>query len=360
MISAIAGLALTILSAPPTRTDTITDSVFVASNRLRSAQRFTNIVTDSLWYGVYVVRVVVSGTVRLEVARLQVDQVDSVALDEGEWRRRLQAAAQRDTSAEGATLLFVHGYSSNPATAINQGVQVKIRGDHAGPLVLFLWPANDRSRAVRAPLAAYHEDADAAAKSSASFAQVIREVHDAAPGAVLIAHSMGTRIALEAIVTDSAMRARLVARPLRAIGIFSPDVGADRFRAEFAPVLPALGRRIAMYGATTDYLLGASALVNRERRASGITVHGASLPGIELIDDTRGARGEPAIVTLVSPRHGVRWASAALADFFDVVVAGAPASCRVAAGAADSVSDGRWRLKPGLRPIAALLADCLR
>lgn len=360
MIAAIAGLALAVMPTPPMRTDTIADTVFVVSNRQRAAHRFTNEVTDSLWHGVYVVRVLASSTVRLETARLQVERVDSLPLDEGEWRSRLRAAAERDTSAEGATLLYVHGYSTNPAAAINQGVQVKIRGDHAGPLVLLLWPAHDMSRAVRAPLSAYRGDAAAAAKSGGALAHVIDEVHDAAPGAVLIAHSMGTRVALAAIVTDTIIRARLIARPLRAIGIFSPDVGAQRFRTEFAPVLPALARRVAMYSATTDYLLGASALVNRERRASGITVHGASLPGIELIDDTRGARGEPALVTLVGPRHAVRWASAALADFFDVVVAGAPPSCRVAAGAADSVSDGRWRLKSGVRPIVALLADCLR
>jgi hypothetical protein len=115
-----------------------------------------------------------------------------------------------------------------------------------------------------------------------------------------------------------------------------------------------------MYGASTDYLLGAAVLVNRERRASGITRRGPPLPGIELVDDTRGARAEPAILALFGPRHSVRWASAALADFFGVVVANAPASCRVTAGTAEVVSEGRWRLKPGATDDTQIEAACGR
>ncbi len=355
-----AASAASAASAGRAAADTSFDTVFVVSNRRRTSHGFLREPTDSLWRGLYVVRIIAAANDVPELARLDVRRVDSLALDPDTWHERLQASAARDTSAEGAVLIYVHGYSSNPGYATNQGVQVKKRGDHAGPLVLFLWPAHDMRVTVRSPLKAYREDERAAAGSGAAFALVLREVHGISPNAILVAHSMGNRIALAAAVGDEPTRAELEAHPLRAIGLFSPDVGAEQFRVEFAPELPLLARRVAMYGATTDYLLGASALVNRERRAAGITRRGPPLPGIELVDDTRGVRAEPALFNFIGAKHAVRWASAALADFFDVVAAGAPPSCRVAAGAADSVSVGRWRLKPGARRISALLADCLR
>lgn len=345
-------------AAPAARSDTTFDTVFVVSNRRRTASEFLREPTDSLWHGLYVVRVIAQPNDVPELARLDVERVDSAALDVLDWRARLRTAAARDTTAEGAVLLYVHGYSSNPGYATNQGVQVKHRGDHAGPLVLFLWPAHDMSRTIRSPLSAYREDERAAAQSVAAFARALQEVHAVAPDAVLLAHSMGNRLALGAAVSDAETRAQLEAHPLRAIGLFSPDVGADRFRDEYAMALPLVAQRIAMYGASTDYLLGASALVNRERRAAGITRRGAPLPGIELVDDTRGARAEPALLNFIGAKHAVRWASAALVDFFDVVAAGVPPRCRVTAGAADSVGVGRWRLKAGGQRITALVADC--
>lgn len=340
------------------RADTVYDTVFVASNRRRTARRFTRAVTDSLWYGVYVTRLVATTDSSRARAPMHVARVDSAALDATAWRARLRDAA-RDTTARGAVLLFVHGYSSSPGTAVAQGVQVKARGAHEGPLVLFLWPTHERYVAPPTPARAYSEDARAAAQSGPALARVVQAIDSLAPGVVLVAHSMGTRVTLDALVTDSTMRSRLLERPLRALGIFSPDIGADLFRDAFAPYLPARAHRVALYGASNDYLLGAAALVNRERRASGITTRGDPLPGIELIDATRGVRAEPALLTLFGPRHAVRWASAALADFFGIVVSGADPSCRVTAGTADAEGLGRWRLRRRVTLSAWLAAGCM-
>ncbi|HEY5491170.1 MAG TPA: hypothetical protein VIK25_08235, partial [Gemmatimonadaceae bacterium] len=102
----------------------------------------------------------------------------------------------------------------------------------------------------------------------------------------------------------------------------------------------------------------AAALVNAERRASGITSRGPAIDGIELVDITHGARAEPALLTLIGPRHAVRWASAALTDFFGIVVAGAPPECRVTAATADAEGEGRWRLKASVTLPEWLDASC--
>jgi len=343
MIAALLGVTLA-LSPAPAPADTVRDTVFVVSNRRRAARGFTRDATDSLWYGIYVTQLVTRDGGTRALATMHVQRLDSAALDEAEWSARL-AGAVRDTSARHAVLVYVHGYSSAPGTAVAQGVQVKTRGAHGGPLIVFLWPTHAYYVAPPTLARAYRDDAAAAARSGPALAHVLRLVDSLAPEAVLVAHSMGTRIALDAAVGDTAMRRRLEARPLRAVGIFSPDIGAAKFRADFAPLLPLIARRVALYGASNDYLLGAAVLVNRERRASGITVRGAALPGIELVDVTRGARAEPALLTLLGPRHAVRWASAALADFFGIVVAGAPSACRVTAATAVAEGEGRWRLK---------------
>lgn len=344
---------------PAVDADTIVDTVFVATNRTRAADHFTRDVSDTLWYGIYVARLVVeSPTAPRATATMHVTTVDSAALDADEWRVRLRAAI-RDTSASGAPLVFVHGYSTAPREAVSQGMQVKARGEHRGPLVLFLWPTRGLY-VIPTPGTVYRDDARAAALSGPSLAQLLRAVDSVSSGAVLATHSMGSRIACDAMIEDSVTFAQLSARPLRALGFFSPDIGARRFRDACAPRLPNIARRIALYGAATDYLLGAAVIINGERRAAGITRRGDPLPGIELVDDTRGARAEPLLLALAGPRHAVRWASAALADFFGVVVAGVEPRCRIVAGTADSVSVGRWRLRPSvLTPVPADTA-CVR
>lgn len=368
MIAVLLGATLA-LSAPPlpalspalspahAAADTVHDTVFVVSNRRRVARGFTRNVTDSLWYGIYVTRLVTDSGGSRALAAMRVQRVDSASLDESAWAARLVAAVT-DSAARRAVLVYVHGYSSSPGTAVAQGVQVKARGGHEGPLIIFLWPTHQYYVAPPTPARAYRNDAAAAVRSGPALAHVLQIVDSLAPGAVLVAHSMGTRVALDAAVGDTAMRRRFEARPLRALGIFSPDIGAARFRAEFAPLLPSIARRSAVYGASSDYLLGAAAMVNRERRASGIIRRGTALPGIELVDATRGARAEPALLALLGPRHAVRWASAALADFFGIVVAGAPADCRVTAATADSVGEGRWRLRANTTLPEWLGASC--
>ena len=341
------------------RADTVIDTVFVASNRRRVARGFMRERTDSLWYGVYVTRNVVGGSrAPRALASMHVTRLDSAALEETEWHRRL-ASAVRDTSARAAVLVYVHGYSSSPGTAVAQGVQVRARGGHAGPLVVFLWPTHGRY-VVPTPVRVYRDDARAAARSGPALARVMRAVDSLAPGAVLVAHSMGSRVALDAVITDSCAQAQFTARPLRAMGIFSPDASASVFRKTFAPQLPGIARRVALYGASRDYVLGASAIFNRERRAAGIARRGDPLPGIELVDDSRGARAEPLLLALAGPAHAVRWASAALADFFAIVVSGADPSCRVTIGTADNAGDGRWRLRRGALPPASMDSACVR
>jgi hypothetical protein len=335
----IAVLLGAMLAVAPVRADTVRDTVFVVSNRRREGGRFTRDATDSLWYGVYEIQVVIASGMERALARIQLTRVDSLTMDAAMWRSRLKAAAT-DTSAAHAVLVYVHGYASSPATAVAQAVQVKARGAHLGPLVVYLWPTHGRYVAMPTPTRAYHDDGERAAVSGGGLARTLRVVDSIAPGAVLIAHSMGVRVALDALLADF----WFAAHPLRALGIFSPDVGAQRFRRDFAPQLPSIAHRIAMYGASTDYLLGASSLVNRARRASGIAFRGPPLAGIELVDDTRGARAEPRLLAFFGPRHAVRWASAALEDFFRIVVTDAPPACRVSAGTAVAVSDGRWKL----------------
>jgi esterase/lipase superfamily enzyme len=344
--------------APPPAADTTHDTVFVVSNRRRTSRGFTREATDSLWYGLYVTRVVATRSSQPPaLAPMRVTRVDSAALDEVEWRRRLAAAA-RDTTAARAALVYVHGYSSSPGTAVAQGMQVKARGAHRGPLVAFLWPTHELY-VVPTPTKVYRDDARAAARSASSFARVVRMVDSLAGSTVLVAHSMGSRVALPALVDDAATQRFLAERPLRAIGIFSPDFGATAFRERYAPRLPDISWRVALYGASRDYVLGAAALLNRERRAAGLAARrGQYLPGIERVDETRGARAEPFVLNVAGPGHAVRWASAALADFFAVVVADTNPGCRARMGTADDEGEGRWRLRRGVLATDSLMAAC--
>ena len=134
---------------------------------------------------------------------------------------------------------------------------------------------------------------------------------------------MGTRVALAAALGDTALDSASgasVARIRHLLARHRRGAVPPRVRSAAATDRAPRGR----VWRVNDYLLGMAALVNRERRASGITARGAALPGIELVDVTRGARAKPALLALLGPRHAVRWASAALADFFGILVSGAP------------------------------------
>lgn len=345
MTGAVVALAMALtmrmpaVSPPP---DTTRDTVWVASNRRRVAHGFVREATDSLWFGIYVTRRVTDAPALGALSPMHVTRIDSLALTEAEWRQRLAVP-------RGTAVVYVHGYSSSPGTAVAQGVQVTARGGSTGPLVVFLWPTHDRYVAPPSPQRAYTDDAAAAAHSVGAFARVLRIVHDVSPGAILVAHSMGTRIALRAL-GDSGVRMALTSHPLRAIGLFSPDVGLTALRDTLAAVLPTVSARTALYGTSRDYLLAAATLVNGEARAARMATRGPALPGIELVDASLGERAEPRWLTWLGPRHSVRWAAAALVDFFGIVASGAPPACRVDASTALPSGEGRWRLVPGALP----------
>ena len=64
----------------------------------RGARLHARDVTDSLWYGIYVTRLVTDGGNARALAAMRVQRVDSAPLDEPAWSARL-AAAVSDTAA---------------------------------------------------------------------------------------------------------------------------------------------------------------------------------------------------------------------------------------------------------------------
>jgi esterase/lipase superfamily enzyme len=250
--------------------------------------------------------------------------------------------------ADGAVLVFVHGYASSIDEATEELAEMRRRAGFAGPTVSFAWPAL-RLGVTWPSLAhpftqAYWRDSTMAAASAADFAAALADLARAlGPDRVVLgAHSMGAQL-VAAALGDPALRKQLAATPLRAIAFVSPDLDATHFREAVVPAARPLARRVALYGARDDRMLLLSSLIRGGGARAGRLGDGIRWPeGLEVVDMTDGRAADGALPSFLDPRHAIRRERTALRDLFGVVLAGAPAECRAALGLAALAVGGAW------------------
>ncbi|MEO7998410.1 MAG: alpha/beta hydrolase, partial [Gemmatimonadaceae bacterium] len=135
---------------------------------------------------------------------------------------------------------------------------------------------------------------------------------------------------------------------LRAIGLFEPDVATRRFHEYTAPKLRGLTSRLALYASENDRMLEFSRVINNSDRAGLIEKASTAADGVETIDVTDGVSSEDWFRRRFGTHHAMKRETSALHDFFDIVVAHKPASCRALMGTAQLASDGTWQLLPNV------------
>ena len=147
-----------------------------------------------------------------------------------------------------AVLVFVHGYNTSFDDALRRGGQLVRDLNFDGPTFVFSWPS-------LGAMHRYGTDRDNAAASVASFATFLGEVTRAAGTARVhvIAHSMGNRVVLPALVTLAPdARGRL-----GEVVFAAPAIDVDAFRRHL-DVLSADGpRRFTLYASSHDRALQA-------------------------------------------------------------------------------------------------------
>ncbi|MBX9823408.1 MAG: alpha/beta fold hydrolase [Xanthobacteraceae bacterium] len=162
-------------------------------------------------------------------------------------------------------LIYVHGFKQTFETAALDAVQLSDGIRFRGRTMVFSWPS-------RAGVFDYAYDRDSAMWSRDGFERVLLSIV-AAPGGGrihIVAHSMGTMLALESLRQLYARYGDAAAQRIGAVVFAAPDIDMDVFASAIDRIGPIAGK-ITVIAATNDRALALSG-----RLAGGMTRVGAA------------------------------------------------------------------------------------
>ena len=187
----------------------------------------------------------------------RLDRVDPVSGEVGD----LLAQA----GGGGDVLIYVHGFNQTFETAVLDAARLSDAIKFRGRTMVFSWPS-------RAELFDYVYDRDSATFSRDDFERVLSSIVSA-PGAGrvhIVAHSMGTMLALESLRQLYARYGDTVTGKIGAVVFASPDIDMDVFSSAVSRIGPLAGE-ITVITSTNDRALALSG-----RIAGGMTRVGAA------------------------------------------------------------------------------------
>jgi esterase/lipase superfamily enzyme len=162
-------------------------------------------------------------------------------------------------------LIYVHGFKQTFETAALDAVQLSDGIRFRGRTMVFSWPS-------RAGFFDYAYDRDSAMWSRDDFERVLLSIV-AAPGGGrlhIVAHSMGTMLALESLRQLHARYGDAAEQRIGAVVFAAPDIDMDVFASAINRIGP-LAKKITVIAATNDRALALSG-----RLAGGMTRVGAA------------------------------------------------------------------------------------
>lgn len=143
-----------------------------------------------------------------------------------DFRQSLNRALKRQAPDTREAVVYVHGYNTNFAEGLYRSAQLTHDYEIPGVPVHYSWPS-------RANPLAYAYDRDSALIARDGLVELLRETRAAgARRVVLVAHSMGAQLTMEALRQLSiAQRGDLLDR-IAGVVLLAPDIDVDLFRAQ--------------------------------------------------------------------------------------------------------------------------------
>lgn len=183
-------------------------------------------------------------------------------------------------SASGSALVFIHGYNVTFAEAARRTAQMSYDLSFPGVPVFYSWPSQGSEHA-------YTIDAQNIEWTQANLKTFLADLLQRAEveNVYLMAHSMGNRALTRAVAALLTERPELRGK-LAEIILTAPDIDADVFRRDLAPLLTAARRPITLYASADDLALAASKEVHGHARAGDAGSGLVLVEGIETIDAT--------------------------------------------------------------------------
>lgn len=179
----------------------------------------------------------------------------------------------RDLAAHGGeAVIFVHGYNYNFSEGLYRVAQFSHDLDLPGSVVHYAWPS------AANPLG-YVYDRDSALFARDGLEALIDEVAKAGASRILlVAHSMGSGLAMEALRQTAIRGDQKTLDRLAGVILISPDIDVDLFRAQ-AHAMGKLPQPFVIFASDRDKVLGLSA------RLTGQTERLGSLSDISAVSD---------------------------------------------------------------------------
>jgi esterase/lipase superfamily enzyme len=318
-------------------------------------------LADSLEYGVAVFqRAATDGT----TADVELTLADSATVPASTFaemvRRQVAALATPDDFA----VLYVHGFGTSLHEAWKYTAQARQLTGQRAPWIAFCWPSNghgiDWPRRGELLTRAYRADSIAANASRPAFARATSMLVEALDRhqLVMAVHSLGAQVAGEAVAGDTAFRATLQHRPLRALAFMVPDVETTHFRNDLLPALTDIAHRRVLYVSGRDRALALAATASGTPRAGRRTNPLLSAPALETVDITDGVTTEGWFQRVFGTHHAIRRQAGMLFDLGNIVGSGRAASCRTVLGTGRMHDDSTWALRPVALPPRDMVRGC--
>lgn len=235
-------------------------------------------------------------------------------------------------STRSSAFLFVHGYSVTFEDAAKRTAQISYDLGFEGAPVFYSWPSQGTTLT-------YTVDEQTIEWSQANLRSFLDDffTRSDAQSVYLIAHSMGNRSLTRAVASLLTEKPALRSR-LKEVILTAPDIDADVFKQDIAPVLTATGRPVTLYASSEDLALVASRKIHGYPRAGDSGQGLVVVPGIETIDATR-------VDTSLLGHSYFAEARSVLSDMFYLIRNGQRADQRFGLRRADVQAGRYWEFK---------------
>lgn len=236
-------------------------------------------------------------------------------------------------SPKNNAFVFVHGYNVTFEDAARRTAQIAYDLGFEGIPVFYSWPS-------KGSIPAYTVDGETIKFSEANLRSFLEDffVHSDATNIYLIAHSMGSDVLTHAVASMLIEKPNL-RNKIKALILAAPDIDADVFKRDIAPVLAASGRSVTLYASSKDLALAVSRKVNGGTRAGDSDEGVIVVPGIETVDASH-------VDTSLLGHSYYGDASSVISDMFYLIRNGQSADQRFGLRPIDAQVGRYWEFKP--------------
>jgi esterase/lipase superfamily enzyme len=199
--------------------------------------------------------------------------------DRAAFIRAVDAAAAVRPAAEREVFVFVHGFNTNFAEGLYRQAQVRHDFHTPGISVHFAW-------ASAARLGAYGSDRESALVARDGLQDLLGVLAQTrAKRIVVMAHSMGALVAMEALRQTAIAGDRAVLAKIDSVVLIAPDLDIQVFRRQMLP-LADRGIRAYVFTSSRDRALRLSARLRGSTDRLGLITDGVQVAGlpVDVID----------------------------------------------------------------------------